>query len=231
MIHLRALHIWRRPPRSLPSIFLPVQGRIGNSTPNPHLTVNPEPTLVKHYFGLTPINHGFQLKAHLFRCSQRFDTRNSQKLHTAYNPDLADHTTHHTKPAHGPHQSTLCRMCHLYSPGLPPQCLVELQFRDRLCIDTRIVQQPIMPGFDGSAYPGHRRVHSHPHSVATRLQFCSATLHLFLHHLTGSPHRRGNTFPAQNCKAPAAHWICWIGCVHQHCSCRAATPGTAMLRR
>ena len=38
-------------------------------------------------------------------------------------------------------------MCHLYSAGLPPQCLVELQFRDRLCIDTRIVQQPIMPGF------------------------------------------------------------------------------------
>ncbi len=38
-------------------------------------------------------------------------------------------------------------MCLLYSAGLPPQCLVELQFRDRLCIDTLIVQQPIMPGF------------------------------------------------------------------------------------
>jgi len=38
-------------------------------------------------------------------------------------------------------------MCHLYSAALPPQCLVELQFRDRLCIDTRIVQQPIMPCF------------------------------------------------------------------------------------
>ncbi len=37
--------------------------------------------------------------------------------------------------------------------------------------------------------------------------------------------RRGNTFPAQNYRAPAAHWKCWIGCVHQHCSCRAATPG------
>ena len=36
-------------------------------------------------------------------------------------------------------------MCHLYSAELTPQCLVELQFRNRLCIDTRIVQQPIMP--------------------------------------------------------------------------------------
>ena len=35
----------------------------------------------------------------------------------------------------------------IYSAGLPPQCLVELQFRYRLCIDTRVVQQPIMPGF------------------------------------------------------------------------------------
>jgi len=35
----------------------------------------------------------------------------------------------------------------IYSAGLPPQCLVKLQFRYRLCIDTRIVQQPIMPGF------------------------------------------------------------------------------------
>ena len=38
-------------------------------------------------------------------------------------------------------------MCHLYIAGLQPQCLVELQFQDRLCIDTRTVQQPIMPGF------------------------------------------------------------------------------------
>ena len=37
-------------------------------------------------------------------------------------------------------------MCHLYSAGLPPQCLVEVQYRDRLCLDTRIVPQLIMPG-------------------------------------------------------------------------------------
>ena len=44
--------------------------------------------------------------------------------------------------------------------------------------------------FDGSAHLGHRRVHSHPHCVAARLEFCSANMHLFLHHLAGSPHRR-----------------------------------------
>ena len=69
-------------------------------------------------------------------------------MHTAYNPELPAHTTRRTTPAHDPHQSTLRRMCHLYSAGLPPQCLVEFQLRDRLCIDTRIMQQPIMPGFD-----------------------------------------------------------------------------------
>ncbi len=68
-------------------------------------------------------------------------------MHTAYDTESADHTTHRTTPVPDPHQPTLRRMCHLYSAGLPPQCLVELQFRDRLCIDTRIVPQPIMPGF------------------------------------------------------------------------------------
>ena len=94
-----------------------------------------------------PPTINFRPKTAFMWCSQRFDTRTRRKFHTACNPDLAHHTTRHTKPAPGPHQSTLLRMCHLYSARLPPQCLVELQFRDRLCIDTRIVQQPIMPGF------------------------------------------------------------------------------------
>ena len=68
-------------------------------------------------------------------------------MHNACNPELAAHTTRRTTPVPDPHQSTLRRMCHLYSAGLPPQSLVELQFRDRLCIDTCIVQQPFMPGF------------------------------------------------------------------------------------
>ncbi len=89
----------------------------------------------------------FSSKTAFVWCSQRFDTRNKWQMHNACNTDLADHTTHRTKPAPDPHQSTLRRMCHLYIAGLQPQCLVELQFRFRLCIDTRIVQQPIMPGF------------------------------------------------------------------------------------
>ncbi len=68
-------------------------------------------------------------------------------MHIAYNPELADHTTRRTTPAPDPHQPALRRMCNFYSAELPSQCLVELQFRDRLYIDTRIVQQPIMSGF------------------------------------------------------------------------------------
>jgi len=113
-----------------------------------------------------------------------------RKMRTACNPDLADHTTHRTKPAPSPHQSTLRRMCHLYSAELLPQFLVEIQFRDRLCIDTRIVQQPIMPSLNSSAHLGHWRLHSHPLCVGAQLQFCSANLHMFLHNIAGSPHRR-----------------------------------------
>ncbi len=68
-------------------------------------------------------------------------------MHIAYNPELAAHTTHRTTPAPDPHQSAVRRMCHFCSAGLPPQCLVKLKFRYQLCIDTRIVQQPIMPSF------------------------------------------------------------------------------------
>ena len=68
-------------------------------------------------------------------------------MHNACNPDLADHTTHRTTPAPDPHQSAVRRMCHFCSAGLPPHCLVKLQFRYWLCIHTRIVQQPLMPGF------------------------------------------------------------------------------------
>ncbi len=62
----------------------------------------------------------FRSKTTFVWCSQRFDTRNKRKMHTACNPSLAAYTTHHTKPAHGPHHSSLRRMCHLYSVELPP---------------------------------------------------------------------------------------------------------------
>ncbi|MCG3778485.1 MAG: hypothetical protein JW388_1206 [Nitrospira sp.] len=68
-------------------------------------------------------------------------------MHAAYIMALARHTTHRTKPAPDLHQSTLRRMYNFLGAGLPSQCLVELQFRDRLCIDTRIMQQSLMPGF------------------------------------------------------------------------------------
>ncbi len=65
----------------------------------------------------------FRSKTASDRCSQRLDARNMRKMHTACNPDLAARTTHRTKPAPGPHQSTLRRMCHLFSAGLPPPVL------------------------------------------------------------------------------------------------------------
>jgi len=137
------------------------------------------------------------------RYLRRFDTRNRRKLRTAYNPELAHHTIHRTTPAPDPHQSTLRPLCHLYSAGLPPQCLVELQFRDRLCIDTRIMQKSTMPGFVACAAAANsgeiRRLAAHsrlPHqqpprcakpapdpiSVRSRLRFDSyiMVLQLFL---------------------------------------------------
>lgn len=41
----------------------------------------------------------------------------------------------------------LRRLCHSYSAELPTQRLIKVQFRDRLCIPTRIAHQPILPGF------------------------------------------------------------------------------------
>jgi len=101
-------------------------------------------------------------------------------------------------------------MCHLYSAALRPQCLVELQFWDRLCIDTRIVPSPIMPGFDSSAHLDHRRVHAHPHCVAARLQFCGASLHMFLHNLAGSPHHR-RILMVGDCTVQLPHKLGMVG--------------------
>ena len=94
-----------------------------------------------------PPTINFRSKAAIVWCSQRFDARNKRRMHTACNPDLADHATRRTTPVPDPLQPTRRRMCHRYSAGLPPQLLVKLQFRDRLSIDTCIVQQPIMPAF------------------------------------------------------------------------------------
>ena len=89
----------------------------------------------------------FRSKTAFIWYSQRFDPLIRRKMNIACNPELADHSTHRTRPVPDPRQSARRRIYHLYSAGLPPQCMVELQFRNRLCIDTRIVQRPIMPGF------------------------------------------------------------------------------------
>ena len=68
-------------------------------------------------------------------------------MHSAYNPELAAQTTDRTVTAPDPHQSALRRICHLHSAGLQARCLIKLQFRDWLSIDTGVVQQPIMPEF------------------------------------------------------------------------------------
>ena len=47
----------------------------------------------------------FRAETAFVRCSQRCDARNRRKMHTAYNLDLEDHTTHCTKPAPDPHFS------------------------------------------------------------------------------------------------------------------------------
>ncbi len=100
-----------------------------------HTLRSPQPTL------------NFRSKTAFVRCSQQFDARKKRRIHIACNPDLEAHTTRRTTPAPDPNQSALRRMCHLHSAEYTPQCLVVLQFRDRLCIDTCIVQQPIIPSF------------------------------------------------------------------------------------
>ena len=107
--------------------------------------------------------------------------RNKRRMHTTYYTTLAHHTTPLTSPHHAsaqytpirapPHVPSLQRRIITPMSGQTPLPESALQY-------TGIVQQPIMPGFDGSAHLVYRRVHSHPHCVAARLQFCSANLAL-----------------------------------------------------
>ena len=83
----------------------------------------------------------FRSKTAFVWCSRRFDTRNKRKMHCAYKTELFYHTNRRTTPAPDPHLPTLRRMCHLYSAGLPPQCLVKLQFQHRLCAQVRMLDQ------------------------------------------------------------------------------------------
>ena len=141
-------------------------------------------------------------------------------MHNACKPDLAAHTTHRTKPAPASSPTALHRASHVpkfcgttaaphsaLAAGVDtpqPAALGNCQ----LCVSpacqwprsrsrpklkfqqSRAVFNHNASSFYGSALLRHRRVHSHPHCVAARLQSCSANLHLFLHHPAISPHRR-----------------------------------------
>ena len=88
------------------------EARMGNSSPNPH----PHSTPLTHSRQVqlcAKPNHYFWPKHAFVWCSQRFDRRNNQKLHTAHNTELAHHTTHRTTPAHDPHQSARRRASHV----------------------------------------------------------------------------------------------------------------------
>ena len=128
-------------------LVAPNSRRTRNSSPNPRRHYTPCTHTFQVNFVLPPPTIDFRPKTAFVWCYQRFDARTRRKLHTAYNPDLAVHTTRRRTPVPASSPPTRRRMCYLYSAGLPTQCLVELQFRDRLCIDTGIVQQPIMPAF------------------------------------------------------------------------------------
>ena len=52
----------------------------------------------------------FRSKTAFVWCSQRFDTRNRRKLHTACHPNLANHTTHRAKPAKPAHPALCLRI-------------------------------------------------------------------------------------------------------------------------
>ena len=93
--------------------------------------------------------------------------RNNQRMHNTYNPELAAHTTHRNTPAPDPHQSSA----------------LHVQFPQRW-ITTPMSGPAPVPGL---------ALHRHPHCAPTdhaRLQICSANINMFLHNLSGSPHRR-----------------------------------------
>ncbi len=69
--------------------------------------------------------------------SERYAQRNMQKLPHLHRPALAALHIQYTLQAAAPHLPMLRRMCHFYNAGLSPQCLVELQFRDRLSAQAR----------------------------------------------------------------------------------------------
>ncbi len=81
--------------------------------------------------------------------SERWNESNKRKLPCLYKPASAVLNIQCALAAAAPRVPMLHRPCHSLGAGLPTQCLIKLQLRDRLCIRmrTRISHQPIVPGF------------------------------------------------------------------------------------
>ena len=78
---------------------------------------------------------------------ERYDQRNKRRLHNFYRPASAALNTQCAPQAAAPRLPMLRRTYHYSSAGLPTQCLIKLQLRDRLCMRTRISHRPIVFGF------------------------------------------------------------------------------------
>ena len=192
--------------------FDPGRERIGNSSPNPcgHDTRSTHSCQLPLCVNLNqPLTSGqrpllFGVRRDLMRGTSGECTLPTIRIW---------HTTPVTTPIHAPpHVPALQRRITTPMSGRTPVPGSALQ-RHPHCATTD------NPGFDGSAQLGHRRVHSHPHCVAARLQLCSANLHLFRHHLAGSPHLR-RILMISDCMVQLRHklGIVRAGC-DAHCGC------------
>ncbi len=79
--------------------------------------------------------------------SKRHEPHNQSIFHSLNKAASAALNIQCTLPAAAPRLPTLRRVCHYCSAGLPSQCLIKLQFQDRLCIRIRRGHPLIMSGF------------------------------------------------------------------------------------
>ena len=75
----------------------------------------------------------FDIRKGLFGATNRNCTTSIEQRQQAI-------TSQYPAPVPKPLLSTLCRARHSFSAGLPPQCLIKLQFRDQIGIRTRWVR-------------------------------------------------------------------------------------------
>ena len=149
-------------------------------------TLNPLSSSTTLYSLPQTIN--FRPKTAFFWFLASFDMRDKRRMHTAYNPDLAAHTTRRTTPAPRPHQSTLrssrrrrytTARCTLQLPAARIPAMLVATLTIKAQAETPTVARGYQP---------HRQVRLrqqrasgspariyHPHCVANRLQFWELT--------------------------------------------------------